>query len=207
MPECNHCDDEFNSEKKLAKHYKKQHEEDLSRIEQKLVEKHSFASDFNLGDYAGAFAIGFIILVAIAAIAWGFLFSGGGDSSSSAQDAKIEPTAVGSVHHHGNMEVVVGPSTVDFSQSKYQLQDRAFHFERGNGETWHAHAQGVSLEYALETLGFKDVTQNSVTFNGQTYAESDGDTVEFIVNNRKVNPREYTLQDGDEIRVLLKEDG
>lgn len=201
MPDCNHCDEEFDSKKKLAKHYRKQHEDNLSRIEEKLVEQ-QLGDSFDPRDYAGAFAIGFIIVVVLAAFVYMFMYSGTGSSNV---DSELQPTGVGTVHTHGQMNVVVDGQEVDFSQQQYQLQADAFHFESGNGERFHVHAQQVSLEFALETLGFEDVTQNSATFQGTTYSTSDGDTVRYIVNGNEVNPRTYTLQDGDSVRVVLEE--
>ena len=107
-------------------------------------------------------------------------------------------------HVHGDMTVTVDGDEVDFSQSRYQSNDRYFHFEGGVGEYWHSHSANLTLEYALDSLRGVNYTADSLTINGTTYDESDpGTTVRYRVNGEPVTPGEYYLKDGDDITVTV----
>jgi hypothetical protein len=143
-----------------------------------------------------------------------FLQSGG--AGTAAAEAMQTPTNVGALHEHGSMTVVIDGRELDFSRQQFQLQDDAFHFESGNGEVWHTHAQGVTLEYALSTLGI-EANSSAVTYDGTTYRASDpGTTVTVAVNGQPVDPRDYVLDgttdaasagQGDSVRVVVRTDG
>ena len=109
----------------------------------------------------------------------------------------------GSDHYHGSIEMRILGQTVDFSRSRFQLQDDRFHFESGDGRQWHAHASGVTLGYAMSTLGF-EVTQDAVSVGEETYAEGEY-TVIVAVNGDAVVPDEYVLQEGDHVRIVVQE--
>jgi sulfur carrier protein ThiS len=148
-------------------------------------------------------ALGALGLIVVAVVAYVVFFagSGGGEAGVAGQ----EPSNLGSVHYHGPMTMTVDGDRVDFSRSQYQLQNDAFHFEGGNGERWHGHAQGVTLEYATSTLGI-DVTESTVAFQGTTYRNSDsGTSVAVEVNGESVTPSEYVLQEGDRIRIAVEQ--
>lgn len=114
-----------------------------------------------------------------------------------------EPYDLGSVHHHGTMDVVVNGERVDFSRSRYQLQADPFHFEGGEGTRWHVHARGVTLAYAMDTLGI-DVTASTVTYRDTTYRDSDPNTtVTVTVNGEPVTPSDHVLREGDRVRVVV----
>jgi len=111
------------------------------------------------------------------------------------------------LHVHGEIEFVVNGSEVDFSREKYQQSShqRHFHFENGEADPWHAHSWAVTLGYAMDTLEGIDVSNDSVTYNGTTYDESDpGVDVTVRVNGEPVAPEEYVLKDGDSIRVVVE---
>jgi len=102
------------------------------------------------------------------------------------------------------MEVVIDGQRVDFSRSQYQLQADAFHFEANEGRRWHVHARGVTLAWAMESLGIP-VTAETVTFEGRTYDDSDPDTTVTIrVNGEPVTPSSYVLQRGDRVRIVVE---
>jgi hypothetical protein len=101
------------------------------------------------------------------------------------------------------MEIVVAGDAVDFSQDRYQLADRQFHFEGGDGERWHAHARGVTLEYALATLDI-GATTDSVWYDGTRYTDGENANVTLAVDGESVNPKEYVLQQGDAVRVVVR---
>jgi hypothetical protein len=100
------------------------------------------------------------------------------------------------------MEVTVLGEEVDFSQQQYQLQDRRLHFESGDGTEWHAHATGVTLDYAMEALSF-DMTRDSFTYQDTTYEDGSEYNVSVTVNGNAVGP-DYTLQEGDSVVVTVE---
>ena len=113
----------------------------------------------------------------------------------------------GQLHVHGPIEFVVNGSEVDFSREKYQDPSNHpyFHFENGDADPWHAHSWSVTLGYAMDTLEGINVSEDSITYNGTTYEESDpGVNVTVQVNGEPVVPDEYVLKDGDEIRIVLE---
>lgn len=149
-----------------------------------------------------------LVVVLAGGVAIFSVFSGGGGGSDGQG-----PYNYGSVHQYGTINVTIDGKTLDFSHQKYQVQDRAFHFERGNGKMWHVHARGVTLKYAMQTLGI-EVTEDSVTVNGTTYRDNASKwNVIVKVNGKPVDPNQYILkgtseenyQQGDHIRIIVKQ--
>lgn len=101
-------------------------------------------------------------------------------------------------HEHGHIEIVRNGSSLDLAAEQYQNQNRYFHLEDGDGETWHAHTWNGTAKWALATLGF-DYEDGAVTVDGQTYA---ADEVTLTVDGHPVEG-DYRLKDGDEIRLVL----
>jgi hypothetical protein len=121
-----------------------------------------------------------------------------------------------SQHGHGLINVTIAGERVDFSRSEYQRprEFSAFHFERGNGRMWHKHADGVTLEYAMATLGI-GVSENTVAIDGTTYRDSDpGTNVSVTVDGQAVDPATYELEgasssnpaQGDFIKIVVSTD-
>lgn len=48
-------------------------------------------------------------------------------------------------HQHASFAFVLNNSTIDFSQSKYQLQSPLIHVENKEGKTLHRHASDISM--------------------------------------------------------------
>jgi hypothetical protein len=113
------------------------------------------------------------------------------------------------------MEMVVLEEEVDFSQDRYQIAADRFHFENRNGDIWHTHATGVTLQWAMGTLPDIEVTETSVTYQGTTYADSDPSyDVVVEVNGEPVDPAAHVLdgvsdanlaQQGDAVRIVVQE--
>ena len=111
-------------------------------------------------------------------------------------------------HIHGQMEFVVDGETVDFSRPRFQSGHRHFHFEGGHADPWHAHSWSVTLQYGLNTLSGINVTEDAVTYNGTTYTRgAANETVSITVNGDPVDPSEYLLKDGDDVRIVVERDG
>lgn len=208
MPECNYCDASFEQEGAYLEHLHTEHDEsELSRIDRRRVADH--VGDDEEGEFpTGPAIIGGTLLLTVGILVYVvfFLNIGGGSgpaaASGSVGDVEQTPYGLQTVHQHGTIDVIIDGNTLDFSQQQYQLQADAFHFESGNGVRWHKHAQGVTLEYAMSTLGI-GVTDSSVTFQGTTYNESDPDTnVTVAVDGNDVDPSSYVLQDDDRIRIV-----
>ncbi|MDS0282634.1 cadherin-like beta sandwich domain-containing protein [Haloarcula onubensis] len=104
-------------------------------------------------------------------------------------------------HIHGDMTVTVDGEEVDFSQSRYQSNDRYFHFEGGVGEYWHSHSANLTLEYALDSLHGVDYADDSLTIDGTT--DDAETTVTYEVNGEAVDPGEYHLKDGDDVTITV----
>jgi hypothetical protein len=207
METCGHCGETFEDDDAYLSHLATAHEDDLTRLEQRKVEASSAGSvSSGLADRlpsSGFLVLVVILLFSAALVAFVSFGLGSGGSSDAAQT----PTGVGSVHYHGGIDVTVEGERIDFSQSQYQLQADAFHFENGNGERWHVHARGVTLQWAMDTLGF-NVTRNTVTFEGQTYRDSDpGTSVSVTVNGNAVDPPSYVLREGDTIEITVESGG
>ncbi|WP_323191213.1 MoaD/ThiS family protein [Halostella sp. PRR32] len=110
------------------------------------------------------------------------------------------------LHVHGNITFEVDGEEVDFSRDKYQNADHSqyFHFENGAGEPWHAHAWNVTLGYGMSTLEGINVTEDSVTYENETYVDGEnGASVSVEVNGEPVDPNGYVLKDGDSIRIVV----
>lgn len=209
MPECNYCDASFEGEGAYLEHLDAEHDEsELSRIDRRRVADH--VGDDEDGEFpTGPAILAGTLLLTVGILVYVVFFlnvgGGGGPAAASGSVGEVEQTPYGyqsGVHQHGSIDVVIDGNALDFSQQQYQLQADAFHFENGNGQRWHVHAQGVTLEYAMSTLGI-GVTDSSVTFQGTTYNESDQNAnVTVAVNGNDIDPASYVLQDGDSIRIV-----
>lgn len=200
MPECRYCDASFEDEAAYHDHLEAAHRDELGRIDERRLGLHKEGEQ---SDGSNAIIVVAVVL-AVAVVLVGLLFvlqsSGTGDAGTDTQ----QPADIGSAHYHGTLEMVVGGERIDFSRNRYQLQADAFHFEGGDGTQWHVHARGVTLEYALGTLGF-EVTPSSITVDGTTYDDADqGTTVTITVNEQPVTPGDYVLQQGDQIRIVVE---
>jgi len=202
MPDCDYCKESFGDEDTYLQHLKSEHKGELSRIDQRRVSGGD--SDDSGGLPVGPIVIGLSIVIGLGMMGAVIFVSGGGDG---------EPDAYGTAHDHGTIEMSVMGEAVDFSQDRYQLRADRFHFEGGNGDVWHAHATGVTLEWAMSTLGI-ELTENSVTYQGTTYSDDDPNTnVTVAVNGESVDPGSYVLQgapdtspqDGDQVQIIVEE--
>lgn len=211
MQTCSYCGESFEREAAYLAHLADEHEGELRAIDRRRVKGHDGNDGDGGGLSTGPLVLGVVLGVAVLLVAYVTLFMGG--ASGDGGGGLGQP---GSAHEHGTINVTVAGQTIDFSQSEYQVgetRNRRFHFERGTA-VWHKHATGVTLQYALGTVGI-DVTGDSVTFEGTTYRESDpGTEVVVEVNGEAVDPSEYVIQGtrdpdaapdgGDHIRVLVR---
>ena len=209
MPDCDYCGESYGSTVAYLDHLVAAHEEELGPIDRRRVAGRERSGEGVLAGLSAGPLVLVLVLVLAGGVAVFAAFGGGGGGGGSGGQ---RPYSYGSVHEHGTSNVTIDGETLDFSQPKYQVQDRAFHFERGSGEMWHVHAQGVTLKYAMQTLGI-EVTKDSVTFNGTTYRDNAAKwNVIVEVNGKPVVPDEYVLngaseqnyQQGDHIRIIVE---
>jgi hypothetical protein len=203
MPDCDHCGDSFDDETAYLAHLDAEHADELGVIERRRVEELN-TDDGGIG--TGPLVLGGVVVAAAVLVAYLVLVAGGtgsGGVPDSVEQVAQEPTDTGSVHYHGTIEIVVAGDPVDLSRDRYQLADRGFHFEGGDGERWHAHARGVTLEYALATLDI-GATTDSVWYDGTRYTDGENANVTLTVDGESVNPKEYVLQQGDAVRVVVR---
>ena len=196
MPECAYCGAAFEDESAHLEHLREAHLDELGPIDRRKVAP----DDAGGGLPTGPLAIGLVVAVSAVVVAYVIFLSSSGAGSASGDG----PTNLWGVHYHGTIEVVVDGEPVDFSRDRYQLQADAFHFEDGEGERWHGHAEHVTLAWAMDTLGI-DVTETTVTVGGTTYDDADPDTdVAVTVNGEPVTPSSYVLGEGDAIRIVVE---
>jgi molybdopterin converting factor small subunit len=225
MQECDHCGATFDDEDAYLSHLAAEHREQLGRIEEKRVESHE--ADQGGGRtqlYLSVAAVA--VIAALAAFGIGTLFTGGGggdtiaasaqnaqspmagggDVPAPAQDQVALPQNPGATHDHGPMTVEIDGEQLDFSRDRFQVQDDYFHFEPGDlpSNYYHLHAQRITLEYGLETLGI-GVTNSTLSYNGTVYDDDDpNQRVVYRVNGEEVNPELYKLSEGDEVTVIAE---
>lgn len=205
MPDCEYCDSSFEDRNAYLSHLDADHDRDeLSRIDQRRIESSDVGGDGLIPDID----VGKVALVVLAGVLFGGMlgyvaFGTPGGSSNLAGDVKQKPTGVGNAHYHAEMTLTIDGEQVDFSKSKYQLQADAVHFETGNGQKVHVHAEKVTIEYLFATLGF-EITSSSFESDDMTVTEDGAGTVEVIVNGTEVDPQTYVIQPDDEIRVIVE---
>lgn len=202
MPDCRHCDASFEEDDAYAEHLQAEHADDLGTIDRRRIETHASSREWSVP--RAPLVLGIVLVAGIAFLGLVWVTLSGGKTGGTV-DAERQPSAVGSVHYHGTIEMSVNGEQVDFGRERYQFQDDAFHFESGEGTRWHAHAEGVTLEYAMATLGI-EVTADTVTYEGTTYRDSDqGTSVTVTVDGDPVTPSEYVLQEGDHVRIVVEQ--
>jgi sulfur carrier protein ThiS len=203
---CDYCEESFANEDAYLSHLRSRHEDELGPIDRRRVG----GSDDDSGIDTAPLALGAVLVVAAGLVAYVIFFTGGGAGTGGETgtvngiEVAQMPTgqAYQGVHLHGSIEMTVTGDRVDFSRQQYQLQADPFHFEEGNGQRWHVHASGVTLEYAMATLGI-EVESDAVTYGGTTYEDGDGHEVTVAVDGNPVDPTTYVLSDGDSVRIAV----
>lgn len=204
MPDCDYCDQSFPDEGSLLEHMGEAHEGELGRIDQRRVEEHYGGDDEGLSTRVGYAIVGIVIVAVIG----GALYAAVGAFSDSPPER---------IHEHGTIEMTINNESVDFDQPRYHSpQDsrhQDIHFHRGQGDTWHMHPdppERYTISEAMAILGI-EVTEDSVTYQGETYSDDDPNTtVEVRVNGEPVDPESYELQgaesaaNGDRIEIVVE---
>lgn len=220
MVDCDYCDASFDSEDAYLEHLGSAHEGELGSIDRRRVDEYSGGSDDGGSIPTGPAILVGVIGFSLAIVVYVVVFmggsggGGGGPATTNGIEVAQTPGELRSAHEHGTMEVRIDGQRLDFSQSQYQVADRKFHFEGGDGRVWHGHASGVTLEYALATLDIR-ATENSVTYGGTTYTDGENANVSITVDGDPVDPETYVLQgveadsgaNGDRVRIVVESTG
>ena len=225
MPDCDYCGDSFDDETAYLRHLGDEHEGELGAIDRRRVEEE--LDDGESKRPTGPLVLGLVLFAAVLVVVY-VVFVGGGDASPATEAdtdgdageaslAEIEqtPGPTGSAHGHGTIEVVIDRRTIDFSRQEFQLLADEFHFEGGDGRVWHAHATGITLEWAMATLNI-GVSEDTVVFEETVSRDSDpGTDVTVKVDGEPVDPQTYVLQgteaasagNGDRVRIVVETSG
>lgn len=217
MVECDYCSASFDDDEAYYTHLDSEHADELGPIDRRRVEQHvgGGGSELPTGPLALVGVIGFAVVLVV----YVTVFLGGGASSPAATINGIgvvqTPGSVQrSAHGHGPINVTIAGEQIDFSQPQFQNPQAypKFHFEDGNGSIWHKHAAGVTLQYAMATVGI-NVTTSTVTYDGTTYRDSDsGTSVRVLVDGDPVDPSTYELHgpadianaaQGDSVHIVV----
>jgi len=193
MPDCDYCGASHDSEEAHLDHLRAEHYDELGPIDKRRVDDRDDGSSFPVGPVA----IGVVLLAAVGVVGYVVFIAGGSDGSNIGR--------AGSAHYHGTINVTITGDTFDFSDSRWkQPQEyRRFHFEGASDDRWHAHATGMTLEYAMSTIGI-GVGESSVTWQGTEYVDGEGYEVIVQVNGNDVGP-DYVLKGDDHIRIVVRE--
>lgn len=201
---CSYCSDTFSSEEKLLDHLAGTHRDELGTIDERRVNEHTQPGTFQrmVSENIGGIVLVGIIGFAVVAVGIMAMTGGGGDALPEEIPAPDKST---NPHAHGTMELYVNGNQVDLTQSAFQGTGKCFHFHPGQDTAkFHMHCGDVTPAYAMYNLGFPPLDNaTTVTYDGETFDTTEGDTVSVVVNGQDVNPYEFTLRDGDRLVVRL----
>lgn len=189
MVDCQYCDRQFDDEGALLEHLVDAHGDDLGPIDRRRIQGASASGTGRSNRPLLAIGVAAVALLGVLLLVVFVL--GGSDAVEPGQT----PTGLGSVHFHGTMDVIIDGEQLDFAHDdRFIEQDPHFHFHGGN-HVWHVHSRGVTLEYALATLGIDvDEGGNILRFDGETYDDTDDDTtISITVDGEPVEPTRYEL--------------
>ena len=114
---------------------------------------------------------------------------------------------LGSAHIHADIKVYVLSNPIDFSLPKYQLQDKAVHFENGDGDVMHVHATGITLGYIFKTLRMGIDNECLTLDTGRKYCNNGNAELKVFVKSANTDweqifyPKDYSIQGMDKILV------
>lgn len=201
MPDCDYCDAAFDEEQAYLEHLAEAHWGELGAIDRRRVENEVDTAGSLVSRRVALLGAGGLGLAALGAA--GIVLSGDGGGTG----GPPTPHDLQGVHYHGTLVVAVDDRRVDFSQDQYQLQADFFHFESGDGQRFHVHARGVTLQRALATLDI-GVTATTLTLGERTYDDADPNTtVSVTVDGEAVDPETYVLQPEDDVRIVVETGG
>jgi hypothetical protein len=114
---------------------------------------------------------------------------------------------LGSAHNHADIKVYTLGKQIDFSLPKYQLQDKAVHFEDHDDDVVHLHATGITLNYIFRTLRMNIDDECLTIDTGNKYCSKDNAKLKVFVKNIETEWKEifshadYIPQNKDKILI------
>ena len=178
--ECKYCGKKFGSEAAMQQHIKHKHED----VQKEKFPKTGARKIKKIGIYLVAFLI-------LAGIIYGL----------SVLSSQPKIGSAGSAHLHADIKVYVNGNQIDFSQPMYQLQSNLVHFEGGDGDVIHVHATGMTIGYALKTLGI-NFSPNCISVGNNNFCNGGTKTLKFYVNGRpNIVFGNYEIRNLDKILV------
>lgn len=197
MHKCEKCGREFNTEEGLNQHAADKH--GMSRHEKKEMKKQreeERKEEINKKIKKGKIKKWAIIaVVIIALVGIGYVIA---TSIPPSSGTVVGPP--GSTHIHHDFKMYVNGNAVDFSQPKYQLRSRVVHFEDGDGNVMHTHATGMTLGYALNTMGIQ--LTECLAIDEIKHCNDGNKTVKVYVNGAANSEfGDYLMKDLDKILV------
>lgn len=140
-----------------------------------------------------------------------FLLAGCTTSDGGGQDDEEHLEATGEI------AIIIDGSPVDLSAKRYQADHAdnssiAFHLHESDDNWYMEGEERVTVAQAIDLLPhFAYVNENGnhiVTVDGTDYDErNSGTEILFSIDGDVINPTEYKLRDGDEIRVEITTGG
>lgn len=206
MPSCDYCDRQFEDDESYLDHLDSAHYDDLDRIDKRRVDGGDEDAGVSTTMIAAVAVVGLLV---VGGGAYAMLSLNGTADYAELPEVQKQPTDLRAegTHEHGTIVAQIEGHRFDFSRGEYQLNDEYFHFEGGQGEQFHVHANGVTLQYALHTLGI-GVTKDTVVWRESVYERSDaGTTITIEVDGEPVDPATYVLGEGDRVELRVETTG
>ena len=131
-----------------------------------------------------------------------------GAETETATEGNVTPH--GSIHAHGTLVVEINGET-------YTLADKAWNHEANTGEPhfhfhegsdhYHLHSEGVTMEYALDSLPKADASDEAFVFRGHEYdATSAGTSVTYLIDGEEVSLDQVVPFSAPGMRVVVETD-
>lgn len=119
-------------------------------------------------------------------------------------------TPHGSLHAHGSMVVEINGETYTLADEprnhKSNTDDPHFHFHEGSDQ-YHLHAEGVTLDYALDSLPRVEASAETFEFRGETYdASADGTRIRYVAGGEEVGLDHVISASAPDLRVVVETD-
>lgn len=141
-----------------------------------------------------------LILIGLGAGYYQFqAFSGHADHS--------HDSVVSEYHIHADLLIMLDGEQYDLSADRFQTTvdnplDGVTHLHNNDGDVIHVHAEGVTLGYFLETLGFQLSEDCFITPDEDSYCNTQAKQLTFMVNGQdEASPQDYVIGDLDRILI------
>lgn len=213
--DCDHCDASFDTKRDRLSHALDEHDDELSSHDRDSLKRELNRLESQAPDTTGLAqyrTLGIAVVAVLALVGGGYGLVSAGvitvNTDPASSTGNVTLGAPGSTHEHTQFTVTIEGERVDFARPQYQVgqtQNRYVHFEGGDGVTIHKHATGVTVAYALDTLGFTindtclSAPQDS-EWGGETFCEDPG-SLTTTVGGSEVDPANAVINDGQPIRV------